>query len=74
MAHKVVATTPDLTKLNLDDKEYILANGNPEDAQKLWSVLEGQVTPVPGVVTERDFDGDGGASPPSAPGSSANTP
>ncbi len=51
VAHKVVAETPDLTKLNLDDKEYILANGNPADAQKLWSVLEGQVTPVPGVVT-----------------------
>ncbi len=51
VAAKVVATTPDLTKLNLDDKEYILANGNPADAQKLWSVLQGQVTPVPGIVT-----------------------
>lgn len=50
IAHKVVQETPDLTKLNLEDKEFILANGSPADAQKLWSVLQGQVTPVPGVV------------------------
>ncbi len=51
VADKVVAETPDLTKLNLEDKEYILANGSPADQQKLWSVLQGQVTPVPGIVT-----------------------
>jgi len=47
---QVIATTPDLTKLNLEDKEFILANGNQADAQKLWSVLQGQLTPVPGIV------------------------
>ncbi len=47
---QVIATTPDLTKLNLEDKEFILANGNPPDAQKLWGVLQGQLTPVPGIV------------------------
>ncbi|HEV2326813.1 MAG TPA: hypothetical protein VGS10_22940 [Terracidiphilus sp.] len=47
----VLASTPDLTKLNLEDKEYILANGSPAAQQKLWSVLQNQVTPVPGVVT-----------------------
>ena len=51
IVHSVIASTPDLTKLNLEDKEYILANGNPDDQQKLWSVLQGQVTPVPGIVT-----------------------
>lgn len=51
VVHNVIASTPDLTKLNLEDKEYILANGSQEDQQKLWSVLQGQVTPVPGVVT-----------------------
>jgi tetratricopeptide (TPR) repeat protein len=51
VVHKVIAETPDLTKLNLEDKEYILANGSPADQQKLWSVLQGQVTPVPGIVT-----------------------
>ncbi len=50
IVHNVIATTPDLTKLNLEDKEFILANGNPDDAQKLWSVLQGQLTPVPGIV------------------------
>ena len=52
IVHKVLADTPDLTKLNLEDKEFILANGNPADAQKLWAVLQNQATPVPGVVIE----------------------
>jgi tetratricopeptide (TPR) repeat protein len=51
IVHNVITSTPDLTKLNLEDKEYILANGSPDDQQKLWSVLQGQVTPVPGIVT-----------------------
>jgi tetratricopeptide (TPR) repeat protein len=51
VAHNVVASTPDLTTLNLEDKEYILANGNPDDQQKLWSVLQGKATPVIGTVT-----------------------
>ncbi len=52
IAHTVVSTTPDLTTLNLEDKEYILANGSPDDAAKLWAVLKDQVTPVPGIVTD----------------------
>ncbi len=50
VVHNVLASTPDLTKLNLEDKEFILANGTPDDQQKLWSVLQGQLTPVPGIV------------------------
>ena len=45
-------TSPDLTKLNLEDKEFILANGTAADAQKLWAVVQNQPTPVPGVVTD----------------------
>lgn len=52
IVHNVLATTPDLTKLNLEDKEFILANGTPEDAQKLWAVLQNQMTPVPGIVID----------------------
>ena len=52
IVHNVITSTPDLTKLNLEDKEFILANGNKDDAQKLWSVLQNQATPVPGVVKE----------------------
>ncbi len=56
IADKVVNETPDLTKLNLDDKEFILANGSPADQQKLWSVLEDQLTPVPGIVISDPAD------------------
>lgn len=52
IVHNVLATTPDLTKLNLEDKEFILANGSPDDAQKLWAVLQNQMTPVPGIVID----------------------
>jgi hypothetical protein len=52
IVHNVLATTPDLTKLNLEDKEFILANGTKDDAQKLWSVLQNQATPVPGIVID----------------------
>jgi hypothetical protein len=48
----VLAATPDLTKLNLEDKEFILANGRPEATKKLWAVLQNQATPVPGLVTD----------------------
>ena len=48
LAH--IAMEGDLTKLNLEDKEYILANGSKDDASKLWAALQGQQTPVPGIV------------------------
>jgi tetratricopeptide (TPR) repeat protein len=52
IVHNVITSTPDLTRLNLEDKEFILANGNKDDAQKLWTVLQNQATPVPGIVKE----------------------
>jgi len=52
IAHKVIVETPDLTKLNLSDKEFILASGTKEDADKLWAVMKDQTTPVPGKVLE----------------------
>ena len=52
MAHKAIAETPDLTTLNLSDKEFILAAGSKEDADLLWSKMKDQVTPVPGKVIE----------------------
>ncbi len=52
IVHNVLASTPDLTKLNLEDKEFILANGNKDDAQKLWIVLQNQATPVPGILMD----------------------
>jgi len=52
IVHNVLAATADLKTLNLEDKEFILANGSKEDAQKLWTVLQNQPTPVPGIVME----------------------
>jgi hypothetical protein len=50
--HDLVASTPDLKTLALDDKETVLALGTKEDADKLWGLLQGQQTPVPGTVIE----------------------
>jgi hypothetical protein len=49
---QVLASTADLKTLNLEDKEFILANGKPEAKQKLWTILQNQQTPVPGVVMD----------------------
>jgi tetratricopeptide (TPR) repeat protein len=46
----VIATTPDLKTLNLEDKEFVLANGSKDAQDKLWAVVKGQMTPVPGIV------------------------
>jgi tetratricopeptide (TPR) repeat protein len=43
-------TSGDPTKLNLEDIEFILANGSAEDANGLWALLKGKATPVPGNV------------------------
>jgi hypothetical protein len=38
----VIATTPDLATLAVSDKEFILANGKPEDAAKVWDTIKGK--------------------------------
>lgn len=48
--HDLLQSTPDLKTLALSDKETILAVGSKDDADKMWSVLQGQQTPVPGDV------------------------
>ncbi len=49
-AATVVSTTPDLKTLNLNDKEFILFNGKPEDADKMWAVMKAQTYEIPGKV------------------------
>jgi hypothetical protein len=49
IAHQAL-TSGDPRNLNLEDKEYILANGVDADATSLWALLKGQQTPVPGNV------------------------
>ena len=51
LANKYCAVGPDdLKKLALGDKEFILANGSQDCTTRLWAVMQGQQTPVPGVV------------------------
>jgi hypothetical protein len=50
LAHNAVSSTPDLKTLALSDKEFILANGSPEDSQAVWAVLNGVTAEVPGTV------------------------
>ncbi len=55
-AAQVVASTPDLKTLSLGDKEFILFNGKPEDADKVWATLKDVVAQVPGKVVSATAD------------------
>jgi hypothetical protein len=48
----VIATTPDLSTLAVSDKEFILTNGKPEDAAKVWDTIKGKSYQIDGVVIE----------------------
>jgi hypothetical protein len=54
LAHQAVvaANTPELLKaMALSDKEFVLANGNQEDADKVWGVMKGiRAEAIPGIV------------------------
>lgn len=50
--HDLIAQTPDLSTLALGDKETILAMGSKDDADKMWAVLQGKQTQVPGTVIQ----------------------
>ena len=50
LAAQTVSSTPDLKTLSLSDKEFILFNGKPEDAQKVWDTMKGTRVQVPGMV------------------------
>ena len=56
LAHQAVTSTPDLKTLALGDKEFILANGSPEDAGKVWDVLKDVTAEVPGTVVTATAD------------------
>jgi hypothetical protein len=56
LAHQVVTTTPDLSKLSLSDREFVLANGTPEDAEKVWAVMKGKTFAIPGKVVTATAD------------------
>ncbi|HMG87351.1 MAG TPA: hypothetical protein VK574_16585 [Terracidiphilus sp.] len=50
--HDLLASTSDWNTLALADKETVLSVGSKEDADKLWALLQGKDTPVPGTVIE----------------------
>ena len=47
IAHKTVTDTADLSTLALSDKEFILANGSTEDAEKVFATVKGKADKVP---------------------------
>jgi len=54
--HDLIASTPNLDTLALSDKETILGMGSKEDADKMWAVLQGKQTQVPGIVIAATAD------------------
>jgi len=47
---QVIASTPDLATLAVSDKEFILANGKPEDAAKVWDTVKGKSVQFPDTL------------------------
>jgi hypothetical protein len=51
LAHQAVVSTPDLASMAMGDKEFVLANGSKEDADKVWAVVDKEnSTLIPGLV------------------------
>ncbi len=46
----LIATTPDLATLALSDKEYVLQNGKPADADKVFDTIKGKSVEIPGAI------------------------
>jgi hypothetical protein len=52
----LVAVNNDASQLNLSDKEFILAHGNPTDAAAVWDTLKDKTFEVPGKVVSATAD------------------
>src|SRR3984957_20168034 len=52
MAHDLVTSTPeaDLPKLAMSDREFVLANGNTDDAAKVWNSMKGKSVTIPDTL------------------------
>lgn len=50
IAEKTIKETPDLATLALSDKEFILQNGKPADADKVFDTVKGKNTEIPGAL------------------------
>ena len=47
IAAQTIASTPDLATLALSDKEFILQNGKPDDAEKVFATIKGKDVKIP---------------------------
>ena len=47
IAAQTVASTPDLATLALSDKEFILKNGTPDVAEKVFATVKGKTVEIP---------------------------
>jgi hypothetical protein len=52
----LVAVNNDASQLNLSDKEFILAHGNPTDSAAVWDTLKDKTFEVPGKVVTATAD------------------
>ncbi len=50
IVNQVIQTTPDLATLAVGDKEFILQNGTPEQAAKVWDTIKGKSVSIPGAL------------------------
>lgn len=50
IVRQVIASTPDLATLAVSDKEFILQNGAPDDAAKVWATIQGKSVELPSVT------------------------
>ena len=46
----VFATTPDLATLAISDREFVIQNGQPADADKVFAAVKGKSVELPGVT------------------------
>jgi hypothetical protein len=47
---QAIASTPDLGTLAIDDKEFILQNGTPDQAAKVWDTVKGKSVEIPDTL------------------------
>ena len=50
IVNQVIASTPDLAALAISDKEFILQNGTPDQASKVWDTIKGKSVQIPDAL------------------------
>lgn len=48
--NQALASTPDPATLAIADKEFIMANGTPDQAAKVWDTIKGKSVEIPGAL------------------------